>query len=194
MSLKTRLLLLKVGYNLLSLAVIATILVVAYFHNKIIETSITMILFFIYRTMFEKQYHAKSLLLCSVISIIVFIIIINIELPISISILYSITITFIITLLSYYVRDYLDDKELIHKYRRKLESLNKTCIENLSQEELLKLMPDIDSDIILIVYGYLHKPKNIRADRYAYKSNVSERTLYRYVKLVKEKYESLQNL
>ena len=159
--------------------------------SKAIETSVVILLFFIYRRMFEKQYHASSLYLCSFISIIVFIVIINIEVSLEISILMSVILTFTITLISYYVKDYLDTKVLVQKYKSKIERYDIKCLENLTEEEMIELMPSIRYEILHIVYGYLHRAKTLTASGYAYRNSISEATLYRYLKQVKSKYESL---
>ena len=180
------------GYNILGLIVLGIICLIAFLNEKLIETSITIVLFFIYRRLFEKQYHARSLFLCGVISIIVFTIIIQLEVSISISILFSVILTFIITLISYYVRDYLDNKILIKTYREKLESFNHKALENLTEDEMINLMSKISYEKIHLVYEYLHRNKAlITASGFVYKHNISERTLFRYVKEIKEKYESL---
>lgn len=181
-------------YEFLGLLIIGSILGVAYLHSKIIETALVMVLFFIYRRLFEKQYHASSLYLCGIISIIVFIVIIHLEVNLSISILYSALLTLIMTLISYYVKDYFDNKLLVKKYKAKLDSFSDKCLENLTEEEMIKLMPNIRYEVLHIVYGYLHRPKNLTASGYAYRNSVSEATLYRYLKQVKSKYESLGSI
>lgn len=180
------------GYNILGFIILGIICLIAYFNDKIIETGITIVLFYIYRKLFEKQYHASSLYLCGFISIIVFTIIIHLEVSITISILFSVVLTFIITLISYYIRDYLDNKILIKVYKKKLESINIKALENLTEEEMIKLMPSLRYDVIHIVYEYLHRDKtSLNASGFAYRNGLSEATLYRYVKKVKNKYEEL---
>lgn len=191
MSYQSKLKLKMFMYNILGILTMALILLISVFFDKLVETIITIILFFIYRSRFEKQYHASSLYLCSFISIIIFTIIIQIEVKLSISILFSVILTYTITLVSYYVRDYLDNRVLVKTYRQKLESFNTRCIENLTEDELIALMPKVRYEIIHIVYGYLHRPKTLNSMGYAYRCNISERTLFRYVKQIKEKYESL---
>lgn len=193
MNLKTKIKIKYAMYHILGLLTLAAVLLIAYFNDKIIETSITVVLFYIYRSLFDKQYHSSSVYLCSAISIIVFTIVIHLEVNISISILSSVVITFILTLLSYYLRDYLDNKLLIKTYESKLNKLNVRCIENLTEDELVNLMPSIRYEVLHIVYNYLHRPKELNASGFAYRNNISEATLYRYVKLVKTKYDSLGN-
>ena len=138
--------------------------------------------FFIFRGLFTKQYHSKSLLLCSAISLVVFTIVSFIEVKLSISILYSVVLSFTITTISYYVRDYLDRKEI---------TIKRKALENLTLEEMYELMPNIKRDIIEIVYGYLHKDKSLNAYGYARSKNISEPLVYKYLRKVKDEYESL---
>ena len=176
-----------ISYSLLGIFTLALILGIAYLNNRFIETSITAMTFFIFRKLFEKQYHSKSLLLCSAISIIVFTIVSLIELPLNISILFSIVIAFIITTISYFVKDYLDSLEKL----KQVSKTRKKALENLTLKEMLELMPNIKTDIIEIVYGYLHKDKTLNAYGYARSKNISEPLVYKYLKKVRDEYKSL---
>lgn len=121
-----------------------------------------------------------------------FIIVINIELSITISVLFSVIITFAITTISYLVRDYLDKKILVKTYKDKLDSFKHKALENLTEEEMINLMPKIKYDVLHIVYEYLHRDKTtLTASGFAYRHNISEATLYRYLKQVRDKYDSL---
>lgn len=171
-------------YHVLGFLTVLTILGIAYLFDKVLETLTIIVLFYIYRTMFVKQFHAKSLYLCSFISIIVFSLVIQLELKFNISIIFSSVLTFMITYLSYTLKEFLDLKSY-----STLKVPNK-CIENLSEDEMVKLLPDIREDIIHIVYGYLHR-EGVTSIGYAYGQGISEATLFRYVKQVKKKYESL---
>ncbi|WP_281512266.1 accessory gene regulator B family protein [Mammaliicoccus vitulinus] len=190
-SYRNKLKLKKIFYWILSLLTFLLILVNAFIHERLIETTITAITFFVYRKMFDKQYHASSLILCSFISIIVFGFISHIEVSLSISILMSIILTFGLTSISYYIRDFIDTKILVAQYEKKLKELNTKRLEDYNEQELKQLFPKIHHDIIHIVYGYLHKPNDEKYAHYAYTNNISEATLYRYLKQVKEAYENL---
>lgn len=174
-------------YTLLGLLTLIAVLCIAYTNQKLIETSITIILFFIFRNLYVKQYHAKSLILCALISIIAFIFIILIELRLNTSILFSVLTAFMITLISYYVKDYLDNKEYINT----VKLLKQKSIHNLTLNEMYDLMPNINKEILDIVYGYLHKDRTITAYAYAMSKNISEPLIYKYVKKVKDTYKSL---
>lgn len=166
------------------------IIVIARLFKREIEVIITMICFFIFRPLYEKQYHSKSLFRCSLISIIVFTIISHIEVEKSVSILLAVVIAFTTTLISSYVKIFLEDKVLISKYEVKLKYLDIKSLNNLTEEEMIALMPKIKKDVIHIVYGYLHKGK-LNAEIYAINKNISVATLYRYLKLVRETYDKL---
>lgn len=184
----------KLNYILgwmLGIVFILTTLLVAYLYNKLIEVCVTFILYHVYRGLFEKQYHANSVIKCFIITNIVFFILIKLSVKFSISILITVLLTFIFTVLSYYVQEYLDSKILVKMYTKRLLLFDSKCIENLTEDELIKALPKIRYNIIHIVYGYLHRDFGITASGYAYRNNISEATLYRYVKQVKEKYENL---
>lgn len=170
--------------NIISVLVIALLLFVAYLSNKLIETCITMILFYIFRKMFNKQYHSYSIWGCALVSIIVFLTIIKLEFNLSQSILFIVIITFIVNLISYYVSNYIE-------YKNKFGKRKSKKIENLTLEEMKELFPDVEEDKLNIVYGYFHRPKTLTSYGYVLKCNISERTLFRYVKEIKNNYESL---
>lgn len=126
------------GYSMLGVATLLSILAFAYLHNKVIEVAITIIFFYIFRRRYEKQYHSKSLFLCSGISFVSFIFVTKSSLNISQSILFSIILTFIVNTISYYVRDYID----IKFPRKKKKNTNRQIIidilgsNNLSEESI----------------------------------------------------------
>lgn len=178
-------------YHLLGVATNILILFIARACDRFLEIIVVMICFFIFRKLYDKQYHAKSLITCAFISLIVFVIISHIVVSKSISILFSVILAFIINLISYFIKDYLDNKLLVKYYTDKINNLKIKCIENLTEDELYNLMPKIRKDIVRIVYNYLHKPSNMNGQIFALKNNIGEATLYRYLKLVKRTYEEM---
>ena len=179
------------AYYLLGIATMIVIALIAYLNNRLVETSITMVLFFVFKGLFDKQYHCKSLLMCSLVSVIVFTFVSLLELKLSISILSSVIITFMINLISYYVRDYFDNRDKMQGYEKTFKKMKSRRLEELSEDELLRLLPSIKQDVIHIVYGYLHREKGITANEYAYDYNISEPLVYKYVKQVKDAYKDL---
>lgn len=184
----------KTMYKALGILTIVVILAFSWFNNTFAPMVISLGCFYIFRPLFSKQYHAKTLLRCSIISVIVFTVFSRLTLPINESILVSIMLTFLLTYASYVIKDLLDTKVLAKEYAKRIEELEfprRKALENLSKDELIALMPHIRKDIIDIVYGYLHKPKTLNAVGYALKVNVSEATLYRYLKEVRNSYKDL---
>ena len=179
------------GYSILGILTNALILVIAWLLEREIEVAITMICFFVFRPLYEKQYHAKTLFRCSIISIIVFTTVANIEVEKSTSILLSVVLAFVITLISSYVKEFIENKILLKVYIDKLESIKTKCLENLTEEEMIAFMPKIRKDVIHIVYGYLHRENKINAEIYAIQNNIGVATLYRYLKLVRDTYNEL---
>ena len=191
MSYKIKLKIKIFGYSLLGILTLITILTLSWFFDRFIEMILVIVCFYIFRPLFDKQYHSKTLIKCSIVSVIVFTIISNIVVEKSISILYAVTLSFFITLVSYYVKDYIDNTILLKQYEKKLSELNTKSIYNLTEEEMYNILNKVRPEVIHIVYGYLHKPPNINAQIYAYNNNISEATLYRYVKIVRDSYVSL---
>lgn len=177
-------------YTSLSLILLLGVLLFAYLNSRIIETALCVVLFYIYRSAYNKQFHTYSLIQCTVISITVFAIVSAISLPLQLSVFSSILIIYFLTYFSYKLRDLIDNTVLLESYKLKLKKFDNKCIENLTENELQERLPKIPYDVVHIVYGYLHKPKTLNATGYALKCNISEATLYRYLKKVKESYEN----
>ena len=191
MKYRNKLRLIYLGYSILGILVNIIILVIGWLFEREIEVAITMICFFVFRPLYEKQYHAKSLFRCSIVSITVFIIVASIEVEKSISILLSVVLAFVITLISSYIKEFIENKMLLETYKNKLESIKTKCLENYTENELIQLMSSIRKDVIHIVYGYLHRENKINAEIYAIQNNIGVATLYRYLKLVRDTYEKL---
>lgn len=128
------------GYSLLGVSTLLSILLFAFLNDKLLEIITTIIFFFIFRKRFEKQYHAKSLIHCSIISIIVFIILTRIALRFSISILFIIILTFLTNLISFYVRDYLD------------KNIKTTFYKGMNADELPNDLSGVEYDIMNLYY------------------------------------------
>lgn len=70
------------------------------------------------------------------------------------------------------------------------EEIKNKCLENYTEEELIKLLPDISSYIIHIVYDYLHRSKSETAFAFARRFNISEPLVYKYLKQVKQAFKN----
>ena len=174
-------------YETLGIITLLSIMLIAYLNERFFETLTTITLFFIYRLLYTKQYHSKSLILCSIISIIVFMFVVNLEVRFKASILTCSLLAFIITLVSYHYINYKDDEDYINS----IKSIKTKTLDNLSLDEMYELMPSIKKDIIEIVYGYLHRDRTISAYSYACSKNISEPLVYKYVKKVKDTFSQL---
>lgn len=191
MKYKTRLKLKKFWYHILAILTQLAILLIALLNEKLIEIIVSIIFFFIFSKMFEKQYHSKSFYKCSGISIIVYFIMSRINLKFETSILFTIVLTFALTSASYFIRDLLDKTVLLKYYTEKAEQFKNIPLENATLDELKQKLVKLNYDIIEIVYGYLHRPKHIKAVAYARKCNIAVSTLYKYLKIVKNEWENL---
>ena len=161
-------------YSLIGLAELLLILIIAWFNNRLLEMIITIFLFFVYRSKYEKQFHAKSLIDCALLSVVIFGILSAFMVSKNISIMASVFCPYIITKISYYVKDYMDDKKLLTK---KLESMTfdemKARFTNYTEYELKA------------VYSYINRGNKL-ADNVAMKYNYSTRQLQRIIKKMKD--------
>lgn len=114
----------------------------AWFNDCLLEMAIIYLCFFYFRTTFDKQFHAKTTWLCTIYTIIIFYIVSNISPNKSISILLVISFTYLINLISFYARDYLDLKDrfkakkiLISKGMNKDKLLEICDLNNLNELE-----------------------------------------------------------
>lgn len=188
MNYKNKLELKKTLCYLAGLLIILLILTISYFYNKVVEMILTITYFYLFKNLWDKQYHSPtSLIHCGIISIIVFGIIARIELPLTTSIFSVIIISFIVTMISYYIKDYIDK----NIYIKELKSYKYKGIKSMELDYMIEIMPNIDKEILEIVYGYFHKPITMTSDIYAYKKNIGKTTLFRYINIVKKAYEEL---
>ena len=178
-----------------AIIVYGSILIVGILFNRYIEATISVIAFHIFRRLDEdKTFHAETHIKCWFVSMVSFLTLMKLSLPLAQSILLNILLAYCLSQVMYYVQDYLDNKILIKHYEKKLNllSINK-CLNNLTLEEMQKLMPHIEFDKLKIVYEYLHRNKETNGTDYAYKNNIGEATLYRYLKQVNKTYQDLCN-
>ena len=175
---------------LLGIVTLLTALLFAYFKNRLIETSISIFLFYVFKNLFDKQWHASSTYMCFIVTSIVLILIIYLEIPLSVSILFSAIITFILTYISYHVKIYYEDRAIINR----LKKYKIKAIENLTLEELLNKLPNIKEDIIRIVYGYWHRERGVTLLEYVDSCHISQPLLYNYINKVKNAYKDLTEI
>lgn len=164
-----------------------SILLISYFFNRMIETTVSVIFFHIFRSKDDKTFHASNDVLCWLTSIISFTIITIVNLPLTQSILISICFAYILTTIMFYIKDYLD----LRLMRNKIE---KTKLVDLSLEDLIKLNSNMDESDVKIVYDYLHKKRDTSTDKFTMNNYISRRTLFRLIKKVKTNYETRLNI
>lgn len=142
MKLKTKFLIKGLFHSLLQFIAVFTF---AWFNNCIFEIAIIYICFFIFRTRFEKQFHALTTWGCTILTMIIFFIVSLITPEKSISLILVIMFTYMINKISFYYRDYLDIKhELNKKSTKKKKNTNRQLIieimgkDNLDEESIEK--------------------------------------------------------
>ena len=151
------------GYSILGVFDLLLILSFAFLQGKLFEIATTIVLFFLYRSKFEKQYHAKSLITCGIISFIVFVIVTLVTIKKTIAILAIVITTYFINLISFYVRDYLD----IARPQKKKKNTNRQIIVNIlgnnldeeSVEEFCTQLgfPKLSETIYLFIHNTLEE-------------------------------------
>lgn len=168
-----------------SIITYGSILIVSYFYNKMLEISICIVCFHIFRNFDEKSYHATTSIKCFAISLIVFSVMNSVSLPIEKSIVSTIMLSYILTKIMFLVQDYIDylkekkiDKSLVR-------------LENMSIEQLKEMFSEYSDNDIHAIYTCLHKDRNMNYECIALKYNMSRMTLYRIMKKVKERYQLL---
>ena len=142
MKLKNKLLIKGLFHSLLQFTAIFTF---AWFNSCIFEMLIIIVCFFIFRTKFEKQYHALTTWGCTILTMIIFYIVSLITPEKSISIILVIIFTYMINKVSFYYRDYLDIKNAKNeKVAKKKKNTNRQLIidilgaNNLDEESIEK--------------------------------------------------------
>lgn len=155
-----------------------SILIVAIMFHRIIEVSISVLCFHIFRHYDEKTFHASTDFRCWCVSMISFTMVMKLSLPLYQSILFQILLAYVLTKVMYYVKDYLD---LVKE--RNCEKRALSLIE-LSLDDLMKvLLPKkFSENDIKAVYAYIHKDRNVLIDSLLIKYSMSKSTLYRLIK------------
>lgn len=142
MKLKNKLLIKGLFHSLLQFT---AIFLFSWLNDCIFEMLIIIVCFFIFRTKFEKQYHALTTWGCTFLTMIIFYIVSLITPEKSISIILVIIFTYMINKVSFYYRDYLDIKNAKNeKVAKKKKNTNRQLIidilgaNNLDEESIEK--------------------------------------------------------
>lgn len=122
----------------------------AWFKNCIFEMAVIYCCFFIFRSLFEKQYHATTTWLCTIYTFAVFFIVSNITPKKELSLLLIICFTYIINCISFLVRDYFDLKD---KFKAMKVKISKGIDKN-KLKEICKFNNLTDLETNILVYYY----------------------------------------
>lgn len=71
------------------------------------------------------------------------------------------------------------------------EIITNKNIREMSFDELCTILNNVDYQTVKVVYNYYHKEPTKTALQFAYEQNISETTLYRYLRKVKNELKSL---
>lgn len=168
--------------------VYGSILINSYFCNKMLEATISVICFHIFRHYDSKTYHASTSVRCFIVSTISFKILEKLSPPLPKSIFGAVFLSYILTKVMYYVKDYID-----YKYQQKLDVKIKP-IEQLLEQEFYDLFNvKFHEQDLKVVYLYIHKKRDTSVDKLALSHNISRSTLYRLVSRVYKYYNELLN-
>lgn len=163
----------QIKYLIIGFTSNVLIFAIGWWQNRLIEMIIILVSFFYFRSKWDKQYHSYH---CFWVSLIVFYLIGRLSYNIGLSILIETITAYLITLISYHVKDYFDNKKELKKLNTKpkikitrgmnKDLLYKMCADNYLNEEETKLM----------IYYYCDKMK---LDAISIKLNYSEITIKR---------------
>ena len=162
-----------------------SILIVGYIYRRIIEVTIAVICFHLFRRYDSKTYHASTSIKCWCVSFISFGTLIKLSIPITHSIFVVILLSYLLTKIMYYTQELID-----HIQENKI-SKDLRRLENMSMEELKDLFDEYSQNDLHAIYKCLHKDRSTTYEYIALKHNMSRMTLYRIMKKVKERYQLL---
>lgn len=152
----------NLGFRLFQLLIYSCILMpiilIAYLFDALIESSIALITFFTLRYCFAKTYHCSTTLNCILISILIFAVISINSIPINISLFSNILISFVLTLVLFLLKDYID---LSLKLKNKPI---KSVYKDMTKDEMNEVIKDI---------GLNHLEETILIDFYCNKLSLT---------------------
>lgn len=143
-----------------SLIQIAFLIFFGWLEDKLFEMTIIWCCFFIFRSTFEKQFHATSTWLCTLYSVAVFYLISLIAPSKAISILLIITFTFIINIVSFHIREYIDLKAKFTSIKgiKIAKGMSKEDVKTLSNNANLT---ELENSILIQFYCERKSIQNI---------------------------------
>lgn len=167
LSLHNRIMLKQLFHSILQFVVIFTF---GYLNECIFEIAVIYCCFFIFRSTFEKQFHASTTWLCTLYTIIIYFIVSCITPRKEISLILIVLFTFSINYINFLVREFLDLKaKYVHSQNIKIK-------KGMSKEELLKIcqpiiLKSVQLDILIDFYinrksiTYIARKQNYSYDR-----------------------------
>lgn len=164
----------KIFYSIIGIFELLLVFAIAWLLNRVFEMLIILPLCFIFKSQYEKQFHAETLIKCANLTVII-LGLISLFIPSkNVSILVSVFAPYFVTLCSYYVQDYLDKEKLLTK---KLESM--------TYDEMKERFKSYTEYELKAVYDYINRGTKL-ADNIAMKYNYSTRQLQRIIKKMKD--------
>ena len=183
-------------YDIIFLLVV---FIVAYLFNKWYEAFIYIFSYTFIRLEFTKaihgkdftEYYYKGIKYCRYITFVVQLISLIFIINVNISKYINLSLAFILGIINFFAKDYLEIVMLNKHYEEKIKEFNSKPLEELSVEEMKRLMPSIKYDRLEIVYNFIHKSKGLRLDIFLDENYISKATLYRYLSEVQDKYKEI---
>ena len=127
-------------YFLILLAQYLLLTAIAILCDRLIEFITCIPLFFYYTKKYDKQYHCKTLLKCALTTIIIFSLVCILIPSKNEFIFISIIFTYLLTTISFYVRDYLD------------KNIKTTFYKGMNADELPNDLSGVEYDIMNLYY------------------------------------------
>lgn len=168
-----------------SIITYGSILIVSFFYNKMLEITISIICFHIFRKYDTKTFHATTSIKCFIVSLITFFVMNKVVLPFDKSAISAILLSYLLTKIMYYIQDYID----YLRERKMVKDLKP--LEDLNFEELKDIYNEYSDNDIHAIYSCLHKDRSVNYENIAMRYNMSRMTLYRIMKKVRNKYNLL---
>lgn len=170
---------------LVSLVQFSFVFAIGWFFEHLLEMLIIVPCFFYFRTKFEKQWHAKDALYCTIYTMAIFSFIAWESPDLALSIFIIVLYTFLINSVSYRVRDYLDIK---YPKRKKKNTNRQTIInilgsDNLTEEQIEEYCVSIGyPKLSETIYLFLNNTVEETADILAVDATTITRRINRFIK------------
>lgn len=161
---------------------IGFLLFFGWLEDKILEMTIIWFCFFVFRSRFEKQYHAETTWLCTLYSVLIFYLVSMISPNKETGIVLIVLFTYFINTMSFYVREYLDLKAKFMKMK------NIKISKGISKAELQEIINEVPLNNLEreILFSFYCDRKSIQY--------ISLKTNYSYDRIWQIKNEALKKI